>query len=353
MPQWLEDFGRSGSGKALDRMTGVAVELGKSNVQAAATRANFAVDLARLENDTAFRQADLELKRKADVRADAAAADARAASEQSLRRAKLENDELAKKNEWLNKKTRVDLAPAFLSLQPETQKYVLDLFKQNGMLDEQGRAENRAIAEITGQLETSSKLYGQFSSIELKGYESKYLASVKAFEEEKAKGIKAKPEKLEELKAQRDADYQVYQTKAGHAEKGMEVVKMRETFDQRMKEIQARIAGAVKVAKEKGTYTKKLQDELTKAMKGAAAAQSAKLRVQQAGGMDPSTMALLAAQNPEMAKQLQGVDKTQALAALDALIKRYDDQIKALGGTQYLAPTGNEAPAQPEWEDYQ
>jgi hypothetical protein len=198
-------------------------------------------------------------------------------------------------------------------------------------------------------LETSEKMFDQFAKAGIEDKKKAYREKFNLYQEEMGKGVKANQDKLATLKADMEMAYNDLSTSIGKADEGMKSVRLNEQYQQRMKELTARVSGAIRVAKEKGTLTAKVRDDLTKAMKGAAATEQAIFRLQTAGGMSPE----MAAMFPQAAELMKAGNKDEALKSLNALKKRYNDQISALGGAQYYAPAAGPDDIEAEIQSYE
>jgi hypothetical protein len=341
MPNFLSDFGRSGAGESLSRIPSMAIELGNQQLRASNQSVQSAIDLEKL--DIARQGMALqEQKTAADL----------AESERRQRKMDVELQEMEKEQARLAKRFPLADHPKFRSLTPGQQEYAMKMAKEGGYLDAEGMVTVRGITDMVKSMESSEQIFGAFAKAGSDDLKKVYDKAFTEFQNEKAKGVKANPNKLAELEANMNTAYNSYSLSIGKADEGMKLIRMNAEYDRKMQLLKTRVDGIVRAAQERGKLTGKVQDDLTKYMKGIASAEQAKVRLQSSGGLDSATMALLAKNNPDMATALQTGDKTRAIASLDALIRRYEDGIKALGGTNYLTPPAAAEPAKAEWEDY-
>ncbi|MFZ3043874.1 MAG: hypothetical protein WA058_02065 [Minisyncoccia bacterium] len=317
---FLEDYGRSGASESLDKIPKLAIELGKMNQDAATQRFKAAVDVEQI----GMQREKLALD-KAKTESDLA---------ESAKRGRIletQAQQAEAQSAWLGKRHPLADHPRFLQLTPSQQKFVMDTAKAEGHIDAEGMASNRGLTEMVHGLETSEKMFDQFTKAGIEDKKKAYREKFSLYQEEIGKGSKTNKDKAAALKADMDMAYNDLSTSIGKADEGIKVVRAKETYEYRMKELQERVGGAIKVAKEKGKFTQGLRDDLTKAMKGAASVEQAIFRLQTAGGMSPE----MAAMFPQAAEMMKSGNKDAAIASLKALKKRYDDQITSLGGAQY------------------
>ena len=322
MPNLFENIGKSGAAESLMQVPKLAVELSRLNTEASSQRFKAAIDLEKMGMDRERLAMDKE--KQESVLAESA---------KRNRILETQVQEAETRSKWLSKRIPLADNPRFLSLTPSQQKFVMDTAKAEGHLDAEGMVTNRGITEMVNSFESQEKMFEGFTKAGIEDKRKVYKEKFNVYQEELGKGSKSNPDKAATLKADMEMAYNDLQTSIGKADEGIKMVREREKFDQNMKLLKERGEGAVKVAEKKGSFTSKLRDDLTKAMNGAAAAETAIYRLKTTGGLSPE----LAAMMPQVAEMMKSGNKDAAIASLEALKRRYDDQIKALGGAAYYA----------------
>jgi len=333
MGKFLEDFGKSGAAESLQRVTGAAVDLAKTQATGAQSLVGTAIDLEKM----ALMQRDQVLqeeKHKSDM--EMAGKQKRIVEEQAK--------QAEAKGRWLRGRVNPGINQVFSGLPAETQKMLMDEWKGNGELDAEGTVSRQGMLDTLHSMNTNAEYFDKLiRTPKLREADQAAAAAIEELRAEQGKGAKEKPEKLEELRANVKATAQQAQAARGNMDKVLEDVKIEEAWERRKKELSILHTNALERIKASGST--KAIDTLTTTMNKLAAAEKAKVVLQGSGGIDATMMAVLSKANPDMAAAMQGTDKTAALKSLDALIKRYNDVIRALGGGGYYTPSAPQAGA--------
>lgn len=324
MPNFLEDFGRSGAAESLQRVSGVAVELGKLNLAASQQRVNAAINLQALD----LREQGMELDRmktksELDLR------------EQQIRKAKYEADELKKKQDWLGSRTNPRLNPIFMGLPQESQDNLMKYLESQGMLDKEGSASRRNQLDVLHELNTNTQFFDQSLRMPIiRDAEKKIVEAETAYQNEKAKGAKANPEKLSQLQADRKVAQAHYNQAKGNMDKTLEAVQAEENYQNQLGLIRERGRNAIAAAKARGGNIDNVQKNIENAMKGEASARRAIAQLKAGGGLDD----ILAKMYPNVASSLKSGDTTaveDAIKSFERLAEMYAGQVATYTGGKY------------------